>query len=346
MNIDIRQADLEFDRKLLIETLLRYLTPLSDDRRFDWLYRNNPHGEARGWIAIDRDNGAIVGMAGAFPRRVYVEGREKLGWVLGDFCVDDQYRSLGPALRLQRACLAEVDSGAVAFCYDFPSVSMMAVYRRLSINPFGQMLRLAKPLRIDRKIGEVIKTPVVARELSAVGNFLLTLHDSRPRDSRALTMSLHEGHCGEEFSALAREVGSRYGVCIQRSAEYLNWRYLGNPFCRYELLTARRDGALLAYAVFTHAGEDATLVDLFAVDEPRVISRLVDGVVALLRKRGAVTLSAPVLESHPWVPLLQRLGFKAREARPMIVYAPPCPSSKRSVFEGSNWFLMHGDRDS
>ncbi len=346
MDITIRQADLESDRELIINTLFRYLTPLSDGRRFDWLYRNNPHGQTRVWIATDIVNDITVGVASAFPRRMYLGGREELGWVLGDFCIKNQYRTLGPALQLQRACLAELDSSAIPFCYDFPSASMMAVYKRLRVNPFGQMLRLAKLLRVDRKVREIVKIPAVAHGLSAAGNILLGLWDDGPRDSGTLTMSLHGGECGEEFSVLDREVSGRYGVCIQRSTEYLNWRYRANPLCRYELLTARRDGTLLAYAVFTSAGEDASLVDLFGVEDPTVISDVVNTVVVLLRDRGVVTVSAPMLETHPWIPLLHRLGFRARETSPVVVYVSPGSQSKRSIIEGENWFLMHGDRDS
>jgi hypothetical protein len=346
MNLVVRPANLESDRELLIETHFRYLTSLSDDFRYDWLYRRNPHGEARAWVAIDREHDTVVGAVSAFPRRIYLNGREELGWVLGDFCINDRYRSLGPAVQLQQACLAEVHSGTLAFFYDFPSTSMIAVYKRLRINPFGQMLRLTKPLRVDRKIRKFIKIPMLARGMSAVGNLLLALSDRTPSDHGTLTISLHEGECGEEFSALSEEFARGYGVCIKRSAKYLNWRYLTNPLRRYELLTARCDGTLLAYAVFTHDGEDAMVVDLFGIEEPGIISALVDRLVALLRKRGMITVNTPLLEAHRWVPLLQYLGFRIRESSPVVVYTTSRFPANRSILDNTGWFLLHGDRDS
>lgn len=346
MAIVIRKADIYTERQSLINLLYQYLTKQSNEQRFDWLYRDNPHGPARVWVAIDTRDHAIIGMSGAFPRHMYVGEREELGWVLGDFCVNDQYRSLGPALQLQRACLADVDSGAIRFCYDFPSRPMMAIYKRLGINPSGQMFRLAKPLRVDRKVEEIIKIPLLARGISAAGNFFLTLYNRRSRHRGAGTISLHEGTCGEEFSLLARQVAGRYGVCIQRSAEYLNWRYVTNPLRRYELLTVRRNGVLLAYVVFNQNNENAVLVDLFGVEEPETITSLVDGAISLLWKRGVVTVSIPMLESHPWFTLLQQMGFKAREADPVVIYASSNSPLKQSLIEGFSWFLMDGDRDS
>ncbi len=346
MAVHIREADLHSDRRLIIDFLYQHLTRQSNGHRFDWLYLNNPFGRARVWIATDIQTWSAVGMVSAFPRRVYVKGREELGWVLGDFCIHEKYRSLGPALQLQRACFAAADSARIAFCYDFPNLSMMAIYQRLQIRPFGQIVRLARPLRVNRKVREIVKIPILAQGLSRAGNLLLRLYDPYPRVNQALTISFLDGKFGEEFSLLAQEVGRKYEVCLQRSAEYLNWRYLANPLNHYEVLTARQGNALLAYVIFTHTGEDAALVDLFGIQDPEVIKSLINYLRVLLRKRGVITVNISVLASHPWIALLQDSGFKAREASPVIVYTSSPSIIEPMAFDPGNWFLIQGDRDS
>ena len=344
-NVVIRRANLDLDRDILIDTLSRFLNPVADARRFDWLYKDNPHGEAQVWIAIDQQTGVAVGSAAAFPRRIYLGSREELVWVLGDFCINSEYRSLGPALQLQRACIAAVDSGKVAFCYDFPSAGMMAVYKRLGISPFARVLRLARPLRIDRQIESVIKSPLIASAVATVGNLLLATRAFQPLRNGKLRVGLHDSECGEEFSDLARQVGDRHGVCVQRSAEYLNWRYRGNTYCAYEIITARRSGKLLGYAVIGQTGTDCIIADVFAIDSWATIRRLVEDVVTLCHARGVHTVSIPVLESHPWVSLFRRLGFRERESKPMVLYAPNNDILAKDL-ANRRWFVMHGDRDS
>jgi hypothetical protein len=345
MSTDIRRADLAAERALIIDSLRRWLAPDSDDRRFDWLYRDNPAGPARVFLASDAASGATIGVGAAFPRRMVRGEAELVAWVLGDFCIDPAHRSLGPALALQRACLSVAEEDGPSFCYDFPSQGMMAVYKRLRIEPLGNLVRFARPLRVDRKVREVVDMPGVTRALSAAGNLVLGLREAMAAADRSVDVALHEGPCGDEFSALARDVQGVLGLCTQRSAEYLSWRYLGPPHLRHELLTARRDGALLAWAAFTHGGDEAMLVDLFGVDEPSVVGTLVNALARLLRKRGAATLSAPLWESHRLVPLMRELGFSPREPSPVVVHAPakapaaPCPGE-------TDWFLWHGDRDS
>jgi hypothetical protein len=346
MAIVVREADLDKDRQILILLLQQYLTKQSDNRRFDWLYRNSPHGPAQAWIAADSETDVIIGMASAFPRRFYFDGREEVGVVLGDFCIRDQYRSLGPALQLQRACLSSVDGTNKTFCFDFPSEGMMSVYKRLKLKPLGQMVRLAKPLRVDRKVKRLVKMTAVSKPLSAAGNIVLSLLDLCSKGKGTSAISLHQGVCGEEFTKLAQEIGSCQGVCVQRSAEYLNWRYLANPLHSYELLTARRGATLLAYAVFSRTDEDAFLVDLFGLKELPIISDLVSRLADLLRQRCVVTLSAPMLDSHPWIGVLQDLGFRKRETSPVVIYFPSRRPPMPGQAENFKWSLVHGDRDS
>ncbi len=281
-------------------------------------------------------------MAAVFPRQSHTRNGQFSAWVLADFCLSPQYRTLGPALQLQRACLEGVDAGAAAFCYDFPSTAMMAVYQRLGIRSVRQMVRLAKPLRVDRKAREIVTGALAQRIVAGAGNLLLRLGDMSGTAKHGVSVALHTGDCGEEFSALSDKMAGCYGICTNRSGDYLNWRYLDNPLYCYELLTARRGGELLGYIVFNQSGEDAMLADIFGVDEPLMIECLLNGATAILRERGVVTVSAALIESHPWIPLFSRAGFKAREKSPIIAYAP----SHSHAFDFSNWFLTYGDRDS
>ncbi len=346
MSLVVREADLDTDGPAIVECLKRWLTPLCDETRFQWLYRGNPFGVARTWIATDPVEGTIVGVASAFPRRVYTGKEEDTGWVLGDFCIAKEYRTLGPALQLQGYLVREVQSGAIPFFYDFPSFSMMAVFRRLRIAQTGQLIRLAMPLRVDRKLKEVLKVPVLIKALSIVGNMFLRLKSGRRGMSDRYALSLHKGLCGEEFSRLTHRIGGEYGVCVQRTAPYLNWRYFANPVQRHEMLTARLGRTLVGFAVFTQAGEDATIVDLLGGPEPGSLKALIGGCVDLFRRRGVTTIHAPLLDTHPWLHLFEDRGFRRRDAVPFVAYASPAFHSRYSHGYGPRWCLMHGDRES
>jgi hypothetical protein len=245
-------------------------------------------------------------------------------------------------VQLQRACLADMDSGSLALGYDFPSASMLAVYKRLRVEPSERMVRLALPLRADRKIAEKVKVLPVARGLSATANLLLRLRGPSRRGKSSAEISCQEESCGEEFSLLAKQVSECYGVCVERAADYLNWRFLAHLHSRHEMLTARREGDLVAYLIFTQTDEDASIVDLFGFEDTEVLGSLVAHAVDLLRQRGVFTVSASVLASHPRRALFESLGFRARESVPVLLYG----AGKNLAGANPSWFLMDGDRDS
>jgi GNAT superfamily N-acetyltransferase len=343
MSVLIRSAVLETDREDLIELFRRHLTPLSDTHRFDWLYCQSPCGAARAWVACNGADGAVVGAAAAFPRRIYLDGAENLGWVLGDFCLEEEYRSLGPAVQLQRACLEAVASPH-EFCYDFPSQSMMAVYKRLGVRQTGCVVRWAKPLRVEQKLKSVVGSETIANMLGVMGNAALARRGYKGEEN-GCEVTLHEGACEEEFSMLDRKLPSSPGVRTVRSAEYLNWRYLAHPSQTHEILTARREGALVGYVVLTNDSKVASIVDLFAVEEPAVIAWLLSAAVDRIRRRGAPTASLIAGDGHPWSNIFERAGFRRRETSPVVVCGEKGTMAAEASFQ-KNWYLMQGERDS
>ena len=347
MPIVVSHADLDADREVIVEALRRHLTPKANGQRYDWLYRRNPHGKARGWIARDTTSGTFVGVAAAFPRRLLLRGAPQLAWVLGDFCISEHYRSLGPAVQLQRALLAAVaEEPGLAGWYDFPSHSMAAVYKRLGVIEQASLVRMAQPLRVDRVLAHALGSTLLARWLAPIGNIWLAVGVQRKGIDASVSIEFHIGKFGDEFTSLAREASPSYDACIERSAEYLNWRFAENPLERYECLVAREAGRLTGYAIFTHNAEDAILVDLFGIKQESIFGRLLGFLAKHLQKRGAATISAPIVEGHPWRNVLQEAGYRVRETSPFVV----CPgtSSTAQVFKTPRgpWYLMHGDRDS
>lgn len=341
MTLTIRPGDLDRDAQAIVKVLAAHVNPRYDAARFDWAYRQNPDGPGRAWAAVEASTGEIVGVAGAIPRRVYVGTEEAHAWVLADFCFAERYRALGPALRLQRTCLeASVEAG-VSFCYDFPAGRMMPIYQRLQAKPIGHLRRLVRLLRIDDKLRALGVPGFLATPLAAAGNLALAGGVAAGRRTRGLEIALHSGPCGEEFSVLDRESVDGGVTRIRRSAGYLNWRFLANPFRPHEILTARRDGRLAGYLVLATDATAPTIVDLSPSPRP-VTAALVAAAVRQAHRRRASAITASVVDFHPAASMLTGLGFRGREASPVVVCAPPGGAPR---IEHTTWALTEGDRD-
>ncbi len=344
MAIKIRPGDLVHDRDAVVSLLARHVNPDYDARRYDWLYLGNPAGPARLWMAVDGATGDPVGTASAFPRRLGVDGGEVGAWLLGDFCIAEKHRALGPALQLQRACLDELAGEGVPICFDFPSHTMEAVYRRLGIDVGRRLVRMARPLRARDKLRQRWGDSLAVRVAGALGDRVLARGLENPRAPRGLSLGLHEGPCGDDFTALAALAGPTWGVCVRRTAGYLDWRYRDNPIRPHEILVARRAGALVAYAVVARKGEIGAIVDLFGVPDATVMRALIRHAAAHLWRQGAASVSITLPASHV-VAWLTAAGFRPRESAALAVYAPAGSGLGARLAARSDWFLTDGDRD-
>jgi hypothetical protein len=341
MNISEYPVRSESESRELIDTLQTNLPYLPHARRFPWLYLRNPLGRALVWVATDPQTHRLTGMAAAFPRRAYYRGEEVRSYVLGDFCVDAGHRSLGLALSLQRACLQGLGAcGGAGFAFDFPSHAMLAIYKRLRMDANACMIRYAKPLRVDRKVAEAIPVGAIARGLSAAANAGLELRDRRARRTGEWTVAAEPGPWGEEFTQAARQWSSSAGVCVARTAEYLNWRYREHPFREYGMLTARRGSDLCGYLIHRANGDEHIIDDLFA-ESDAVRSLLLAEATAVARQKGAQTLSVPWLAAHPGKQLLEKCGFRPRESSPVVVLG-----LAQNQALNDQWLLTSGDWES
>jgi GNAT superfamily N-acetyltransferase len=345
MSVILRAGDLDRDAAPLLKLLQVQLSGSMDLSRFDWLYRKCPHGNAQVWLAAEADSGRLVGSAAVFPRKINLPQGESQGFVLGDFCVSAAQRSLGLAIRLQRKCLETVQNGTFSAGFDLPSRTMLAVYRRLGLVPRMELIRMVKLLRADRKIASKIKNKTVSRVLGGAANTLLALNPRSSRMKSGVTIATQEGRCSEEYTALSREVGGRLGICVDRSADYLNWRYFEHPYNKYEFLAARYRGQLKGYLVFLEDDAKATIVDWFGHENRDLRMDLIRCLVVLLKQRGCESVQASILASHPCCEELKALGFRFRDSSPLISLRQT--GRKPGSEDGNeNWLLMDGDRES
>ena len=346
MDLVVKRADLIRDRHAIVGLHKKFLAPHCDEKRFDWLYCQNPFGSPLVWIAQEIGSGEAVGTAAAFPRSLQVGSKKEFGWVLGDFCVSDAYRSLGPALQLQRKCLEGVGLGENSIWYDFPSRKMLAIYKRLKIFPSCNMVRFVKPLRIDRRVESWVKGGFLQKGLAELGNKVLNWTTKTVSVRKGLTFHSHGEERGSEFTETFEEIGEQLGNCLERTAAYVDWRYAQNPLYTCRLLTARLNDRLKGYIVYADIEGEAIILDLFGHKEQDIILGLIGQVIEKVRDRGSQSLSVSMVERHIWIPFFESFGFKPRDMDPVIIQNPMGENQRTNgEYDGASLLLMQGDRD-
>ena len=343
MALLVRPVDLDRERCALLQILTRNLPELDHARRFHWRYLQNPAGHAYAWFLCDGADDRIVGAAAVIPRYAWLGGTPVKCGQVGDFAVDAAYRSLGPAIRLQRATFAPVENGDLAFCYDCPPHQRgMATFHRLGLPPACRADRFSKPLRVDSHLRRRMRAPGAFHALASLAvNTALWIRDLSLPTSRDISVAAHTGPFEDEFSNMDRRI-SEGAITIRnrRYAEDLEWRFRGDPLMSCEVIAARRSGELIGFAAFTRESERAHVLDLSATSGS-VARALLAAITRRARAAGLEAVDALAVEASSTPSFFRRAGFIAREpAAHVVPYA--LDSLKESLFT-RDWTLLTAD---
>jgi hypothetical protein len=321
MGIAVRRASLSEDRNQLIAVLERNFP--GPAMQFRWRHEENPAGPGWSWIVYDQHSGGVRAMASVFPRRMYMDGKPFLCGQVGEFAVDKNYRSLGPALMLQRATFQPVDSGDLAFCYDCPPHDQgMATFVRLGMLPVCEITRYRYLLRSDELMKRKFGDTQWSKALTLGTNFLLGMRLSR-EEVQGLEICRLQGEFGDEFTHLDELVPSFGTIRASRSADLLNWRFYRrtDPNVSYtNVLMARRCGELLAFlAILVHRDGRATISDLFGQCLGQAGLPLLREGIAICRQNKLSCIDAYCADNSELRTLLRAAGFYLRERAARVV---------------------------
>lgn len=352
MPIVIRDADPKRDRKVMMDCLLRNRTRYENDDsfhvRFDWAYSRNPHGDGRAWLAIDDSNGRVVGFTSAFPRRVLVNGEEMIGWNCADFSIDQDYRTLGVAMKLRRAAKECVDKGEFQFLFAHPNDRMRVVHEKVGHQPIGKMERYAALLRFENKLQDKLGNKLAANALALFANPVLHFTTrGRGRSAQCAFSVVDEKRFGEEYERVFEQAKSQHKVIVVRDAEYLTWRFLENPLYRTRSLRLHCGNELKGYVLFYENKGTAHVADLLVAGDEADMRALMSGLIYHLRKAGVGTISLRLHNDNPVLAQALQLGFKHRPdaTSTVIAYAKQSSPYAATILDGKNWFMTVGDRD-
>ena len=319
--VAVRNVSVFDEREKLIAVLERHFPELGVRSHLTWRHDDNPAGPGRAWILYDCKSGETVGTTLMFPRPMYLDGKLVMCGQVSQFAIDKAYRSLGPALMLQRATFEPVDSGRLVMCYDCPiQEEGMSTFRRLGMSPCCELTRYAFLIGGDEIVRKRLGDSLWTKPLVAGANLLLEMRRRKEGD-RGLEITTLNGSFGEEFTNLDKIVSSSGIFRASRSAEVLNWRYRGRrPDGKVEVLVARERGEVLGFLAFmANPQRRASILDLFGRELEKVGPALLVAAIQTCRNKKLLCLEGHCSAASELRPLFERVGFRAREVTARVV---------------------------
>jgi hypothetical protein len=206
---------------------------------------------------------------------------------------------------------------------------------------------------------ELIERRSVVRPLAGIlaagANVVLRMQRRGRRAARPPGMDIRIlPRFDDQVTDLAMRLELPGRIIVRRSAEYLNWRFIENPRCRYTIFAAFVNGVLEGYMVTRlnlarpNPRREGEIVDWLAAGAsgptsplPALLSAAGEHLVAA--GAGLVTCAAHGAEIETAADIN---GFRFREGQriPFFVRAASAPVHRR-LSSAHGWFLTRGDLD-
>jgi len=341
----IIDLDSELESEITQELWVQNLGSASNfDKKFRWLYQNNPAGHAYIWHLIHEESEQAIGVQGISPRRFSGPDEMKAGLV-ADFAVNKDHRTLGPSLKLlKQANLKGLDD--FDFLYGFPNKKAQPVFKRANYQIASDMVRYAKPIKSLRIVSKKCRG-ITTRILPKVIDLIIYSYDLFHAVRYGYNIS-HEyiQSTNESFDELWDRRNLPDNMVIgERNQLFLHWRFelSGQKDFKYFVVKQAGTKEVLGYVVFYIEDNVCCVADFFAKTLDKELKILFARFFMSIRHYSVDSISLEFKGSATVHHLLQSLGFRARSSRAMFYAVSPKSQNQLNDFD---LFITSSDEDS
>jgi hypothetical protein len=292
--------------------------------RYDWLYRKNPAGPARCWIAVETASGRLAGAISEWPWPLARASEAREGHLSGDSVVAPAYRGQKISTLLTEARRRHPLFWRAAGIGWPNEQSMGQLVRRgrayLAVGPFTEgLFRLG---RLPRAWG-----PGRRRRAGAAA-----------RGLRVEPITRFDAAHGE----LNRRCMTWPGYWCPHDGAFLDWRYRGDPTRECQALEIRQGDEAVGYCVLRVEERRGLLLEFIAPERGEAPRVLLEAALRAARKAGCRRVSFHATPAWPHWSTFRAAGvFATSGSRYVSVECPSDPGATSL----EQWRLAPGDCD-
>ncbi len=329
----------------LFNRVFRYRIEQSEWR---WRLKTRPSSVETVFVATDGDK--LIGQHAGISHRYHTP----LGELEAIHCMgvmtDGDYRGQKLLLRGGQLAYETWASAQVPFVIGAPNPMWGKTAHKLGWRPFHPLVSLIRPLRLDHMLKERLDLPtdLPFAPLAGLHNRLMSrlVRGESGIELEPITVA------DSRFDELWLRVKRDFSLSLVRDAAWVNWRFLQAPKrLGYQVLAAKRRGALLGYAAYRLAEfEDGLYTFITELvtprDEPAAARALVEQIARTAAAQGVIKLQAPVLQRSYQDYLFRRLGFWYPRDTLMIQFVQLHDDAKSICgSDPTQWLMTGGDFD-
>jgi len=306
-----------------------------------WRYLGEPSPVPPAIFWVQNKNGDRIGMCSLIFRKYWLNNEPFYMGVAGDTSLDNDYRGKGIAKNL------------FLYINDYLRQNNHPCALAIANESFCRAASAAR-WNIDQTIVPyvcILDWTIILRRfipIDFIANMfgcILNLFRRRNRSNLVKSGLTHKivNETDPSFDSYWNDFDKKNMLIKDRSQAILQWRY--NTICKnkFSIFQIYKDGSLLGYFIYSISKNGTCVVSDCVLKNSAVIEPAVIMFVNALKTFGDVSsIRIVVNESHPYIPLLSKIGFVKRKPEgSVMIHEPAHKLLKKDTIR----FVFIGDKD-
>lgn len=315
-----------------------------------WMYRENPLGKARIWLA--EHDGRIVGQYPLTFMSIKFENEILKVCQNIDLMTHPDYRGQGIFSRLERRALDEVSSKGVYITIGFPNRAAYPGHIKSGWFDIAPMRVMVKPLNWNNTLRMKVSNTFLAK-LCGIGASLVDrifYRSQKPPVVEGLSVTQVPSF-DDRINEFWTKASSQYKIMVVRDRDYLNWRYCAVPGVDYSIYIATKARQICGYLVLRCMGwkqiKLGIIFDMLAQSQEIAQSLVFKGIEHCKRENTDLIYHRTIA-NKTYIKAFRENGFISI---PLIkggrfcAYSRDPHISKEFLRDAENWLVQPGDSD-
>lgn len=289
-----------------------------------WKYLENPVKESRVTVSLDKDE--IMGVHHIQYANLFIEGKKTLGSMSCDLAVHPNYRGMGLMSKISVPNEKAAEEEGLKLSYFITSNPILIKIFTSSESPEKRRPRFPSKIRNYTRISDIdlqlnkmpMENPLILKAgWTALDTLNKTMNRIRnPIKDEEGTIPEKIERFNDDYKDFWTQTYREYSYIVERSPEYLNWKYCDPRIPGYSKTVARnQNGDIAGYIIYSvnKFNEDypvGYIVDLLTKNNNTSIKNmLISEAIDYFDTENVNIVNYQQVDNHPDFKILERHGF-------------------------------------
>lgn len=298
-------------------------------------------------LKYDEDKKTVAGIYASRSSNFIIEQKNYIGAQSLDTITDINYRGQGIFVNLAKEVYNELTQNNFKLVYGFPNGnSIYGFKKRLDWQILDPVPFLIKPLKTKYFTKKI-------KFLKWLPGIRIPLLYNRNQKNYQITK---DNKFPDDVNEIWQKFSKNINIALDRSQDYLNWRYIEKPNSDYQILhCTNKDGQYLGYVVYTvlrkHGGKIGYIMELiYDIKTPKAGTSLLRQAILDIKKQDADLVLAWSFNHAPNYNIFKKEFFIKipDKLKPIELHFGAVSFDQlldNTIYNRNNWYISYSDSD-